>query len=200
MARWVRDEVLNQPADFVDFLMNDYLTKNGFKLTERKGEQVWKEGDGYLAMARFLKYTYINGTLHLEAWVGLFRENALKGFVGSLPKKFYREGLEELIRLLHQPIPPDGMGQMGQPVVVQVPDHSGPAVPAMVLGIMGIVIGLLIPIVGLVLSGIAMSLGQRARNSSKYGTAKTAVILGTIGMVISLLNWIGGIILNVMLF
>ena len=39
MARWVRDEVLNQPADFVDFLMNDYLMKNGFKQTERKGEQ-----------------------------------------------------------------------------------------------------------------------------------------------------------------
>ena len=37
MARWVRDEVLNQPADFVDFLMNDYLMKNGFKQTERKG-------------------------------------------------------------------------------------------------------------------------------------------------------------------
>ena len=109
MARWVRDEVLNQPADFVDFLMNDYLMKNGFKQTERKGEQVWKEGDGYFSMARFLKYSYINGVLHLEAWVGLFRENALKGFAGSLPKKFYRESLEELLRLLHQPIPQNGM-------------------------------------------------------------------------------------------
>ena len=200
MARWVRDEVLNQPADFVDFLMNDYLMKNGFKQTERKGEQVWKEGDGYFAMARFLKYSYINGVLHLEAWVGLFRENALKGFVGSLPKKFYRESLEELLRLLNQPIPQNGMDQTGQPVVVQVPDHSGPAVPAMVLGILGIAIGLLIPIVGVILSGIAMSLGQRARNSSKYGIARSAVILGTIGMVISLLNWIGGIILNFLLF
>lgn len=159
-----------------------------------------KEGDGYFAMARFLKYSYINGVLHLEAWVGLFRENALKGFVGSLPKKFYRESLEELLRLLHQPIPQNGMDQTGQPVVVQVPDHSGPAVPAMVLGILGIAIGLLIPIVGVILSGIAMSLGQRARNSSKYGIARSAVILGTIGMVISLLNWIGGIILNFLLF
>ncbi|MBS6954825.1 MAG: DUF4190 domain-containing protein [Enterocloster asparagiformis] len=197
MARWVCDEILNQPADFVDFLMEDYLTKNGFKLTERKGEQVWKVGDGYLTMARFLKYSYNNGALHLEAWVGLFRENALKGFVGSLPKKFYRESLEELVRLLHQPIPQDGTGE---PVVVQVPDHSGPAIPALVLGIMGIVIGLLIPIVGLILSGIAMSLGQRARNSAQFGMAKTAVILGTVGMVISLLNWIGGIILNIMFF
>ena len=52
----------------------------------------------------------------------------------------------------------------------------------------------------MILSGIAMSLGQRARNSSKYGIARSAVILGTIGMVISLLNWIGGIILNFLLF
>lgn len=200
MARWIRDEVLNQPADFVEFLMNDYLTKNGFLHVTRKGEQVWKEGDGFLTMARFLKYSYENGMLHLEAWTGTFRENALTGFVGSLPKKFYRESLEELIRLLHQPIPSDGMGAQGQPIVVQVPDHAGPAVPALVCSILGIVSGLLIPIIGLIFSGFGMSLGQRARNSSKYSMAKTAVILGTIGMVLSLLNWIGGIILNLMFF
>lgn len=200
MARWIRDEVLNQPTDFVDFLMNDYLTKNGFLRVTRKGEQVWKEGDGFLTMARFLKYSYENGMLHLEAWTGAFRENAMTGFVGSLPKKFYRESLEELIRLLHQPIPQGGMGEQGQPIVVQVPDHSGPAVPALVCSILGIVTGLLIPIIGLIFSGIGMSMGQRARNSSKYSTAKTAVILGTIGMVLSLLNWIGGILLNLMFF
>lgn len=200
MARWVRDEVLNQPADFVNFLMNDYLAKNGFKLVTRKGEQMWKEGDGFLTMARFLKYSYMNGTLHLEAWTGMFRENALKGFVGSLPKKFYRESLEELIGLLHQPLPAGGTEQTGQPIAVQVPDHSGPAVPALVLGILGILTGLLIPILGLLLSGIAMSLGQRARNSSKYSMAKTAVVLGTVGMVLSLLNWVGGIILSIIFF
>ena len=200
MARWIRDELLNQPADFVEFLMNDYLTKNGFLRVTRKGEQVWKEGDGFLTMARFLKYSYENGMLHLEAWTGAFRESALTGFVGSLPKKFYRESLEELIRLLHQPIPPEGMGAQGQPIVVQVPDHAGPAVPALVCSILGIVSGLLIPIIGLIFSGFGMSLGQRARNSSKYSMAKTAVILGTICMVLSLLNWIGGIILNLMFF
>ena len=200
MARWIRDELLNQPADFVEFLMNDYLTKNGFLRVTRKGEQVWKEGDGFLTMARFLKYSYENGMLHLEAWTGVFRESALTGFVGSLPKKFYRESLEELIRLLHQPIPSEGMGAQGQPIVVQVPDHAGPAVPALVCSILGIVSGLLIPIIGLIFSGFGMSLGQRARNSSKYSMAKTAVILGTIGMVLSLLNWIGGIILNLMFF
>ena len=29
MARWTRDEELNQPADFVQFMMEDFLTKNG---------------------------------------------------------------------------------------------------------------------------------------------------------------------------
>ena len=29
MARYVRDLVLNKPDDFVQFMMNDYLQKNG---------------------------------------------------------------------------------------------------------------------------------------------------------------------------
>ena len=30
MARYVREVVLNKPEDFVQFIMNDYLQKNGF--------------------------------------------------------------------------------------------------------------------------------------------------------------------------
>ena len=45
MARWTRDEVLNQPDDFVQFMMEDFLTKNGFKKKTHKGQEVWQEGD-----------------------------------------------------------------------------------------------------------------------------------------------------------
>ena len=31
MARWTRDERLDQPQDFVRFMMEDYLNKGGFK-------------------------------------------------------------------------------------------------------------------------------------------------------------------------
>lgn len=186
MARWTVDEPLGQPDDFVEFFMIDYLTKNGFKKTTRKGEEVWKAGDGILVMARFLKYSYASGTLHLEAWIGMFRENALKGFVAAYPKKVYRDSLQEMLRLLHQPLPQPGQEGMGQqPIVVQVADHSGTAIPALVCSILGICTALLIPILGILFSGLGLSFGQKARNSVKPGLAKAAVIAGTVGLAMS---------------
>lgn len=34
MARFTRDLVLNKPDDFVHFIMNDYLQKNGFSMSD----------------------------------------------------------------------------------------------------------------------------------------------------------------------
>ncbi len=38
MARFVKDLQLNKPDDFVEFIMNDYLKKNQFSLSDWKGE------------------------------------------------------------------------------------------------------------------------------------------------------------------
>ena len=38
MARYVKDIVLNKPEDFVNFIMQDYLRKNQFVMSEWKGE------------------------------------------------------------------------------------------------------------------------------------------------------------------
>ena len=35
MARWVRDERLNQPSDFVRFIMEDYLNKSQIILNDK---------------------------------------------------------------------------------------------------------------------------------------------------------------------
>lgn len=189
MARWTRDERLDQPDDFVRFMMEDYLTKSGFKKKIHKDQEVWQEGDGFLTAARFVRYEYRDGMFHLEAWIGKRRENPLKGFVGALPKKLFRESLEELIRLLHQPLSQEG-GQ-GSVVTVQVPDHGNAAVPAMVLSILGIVVTLLLsPLFGLLLACIGIALGQKARTSSKNNIAKAAVILGTIGIVLALVAYV----------
>ena len=179
MARWTRDEVLNQPADFVQFMMEDFLTKN------------WQEGDGFLTMARFIRYEYNDGSFHLEAWIGKKRENPIKGFVGAMPKKMFRESLEELIRLLHQPLP-QGQEETGNKVItIQVPDHGKCAVPAMILSILGIVVGLLLsPLGGIVLGGLGISFGQKARSSSKSNIGRAAVILGTIAMVAAIIGYV----------
>lgn len=193
MARWTRDERLDQPEDFVRFMMEDYLNKSGFKKIVHKGEEVWREGDGFLTAARFIRYEYKDGGLHLEAWIGKRRENPLKGFVGALPKKLFRESLEELIRLLHQPLPQNGGGS--NVVTVQVADHAGAAVPAMVLSILGIVVGLFLwALGGILLGSLGISFGQKARTSSKNNIAAAAVILGTIAIVAGLLGYLGYII------
>lgn len=41
MARYVKDLVLNKPEDFVTFIMNDYLQKNQFVVSEWKGEPAY---------------------------------------------------------------------------------------------------------------------------------------------------------------
>lgn len=38
MARFVKDLVLNKPEEFVTFVMNDYLQKNQFSMSDWKGE------------------------------------------------------------------------------------------------------------------------------------------------------------------
>lgn len=201
MARWTRDETLNQPEDFVQFLMDDFMNKNGFKKKTHKGEEVWQEGDGFLTMARFIRYDYTGGNFHLEAWIGKRKENGLTGFVGALPKKMFRETLEELIRLLHQPLSQGQGTGSGNVVTIQVPDHSKSAIPAMILSILGIIVGLLLsPLLGIVLGGLGITFGQKARNSSMTNLAKAAVILGTIAMVAALIGYIMNLVVVFSLF
>lgn len=44
MARYIREVQLDRPADFVQFIMGDFLSKHGFKLKEVKGEMVYHGG------------------------------------------------------------------------------------------------------------------------------------------------------------
>lgn len=89
MSRYTNDLPLNKPADFVQFMMNDYLSKNGFSTAEWKGQPVYRAGDPMLEGYKFMTWSYINGVLHVEAWLkGLFGgEMGLTGFVGCLQKK-----------------------------------------------------------------------------------------------------------------
>lgn len=55
MARYVREVVLNKPEDFVQFIMNDYLQKNGFVMSDWKGEPAFRAGDPALEGYKYLK-------------------------------------------------------------------------------------------------------------------------------------------------
>lgn len=107
MARFTQDVVLNKPDDFVFFMMNDFLQKNGYAMSDWKGEPAYRAGDGFVEAYKYLKWSYNGGVFHLEAWMkGSFGgEWDLDGFVGCLVKKPYKESLMQLIALLQQTIP-----------------------------------------------------------------------------------------------
>lgn len=217
MARYIREEQIGKPDDFVAFIMNDFLTKGGFSQKEVKGELVWQEGVGMLAPPKFLKYSYVNGVIHIEAWMktawlpGVYTgENAMTGFVGAVPKSAYKKSIEELIGLLYQPLPSDnaymngagtpqmnGAGmQPGQPIMVQGVDNSRYATLALVFGLISLA-GLFIPLIGILFGCMGIAYGNKGKNSSKKGMAKAGFIIGIIGVVISALLWILNIILVV---
>ena len=105
MARYVKDLVLNKPEDFVTFIMNDYLQKNQFVVSEWKGEPAYRTGDALIEGYKYLKWSYENGTLHLEAWMKstFGKEMGLDGFVGALQKKPYRQSTDWSISASYLP-------------------------------------------------------------------------------------------------
>ena len=69
MARFTRDLVLNKPDDFVQFIMNDFLQKNQFEMSDWKGEAAYRAGDAMVEGFKYLKWSYNGGVFHLEAWL-----------------------------------------------------------------------------------------------------------------------------------
>lgn len=144
MARYIRDIVLNKPADFVAFMMNDYLQKNGFSFFKWKYEAAFRAGDGVIESYKYLKWGYDGRILHIEAWVrDLFgMEISLDSLSFTLQRSAFKKSLEQLFTLLNQNIPMpnqpahDTNGQpIPQPIPVQTADNSSAAVMALVSGV-----------------------------------------------------------------
>ena len=200
MGRYVRHEVLNQPEDFVSYMMNDFLTKHGFELVEFKKQRVFRAGGGWFEMPKFLVWSYQNRVFHMEAWTrtlilpGVYGgENALSGFYGALPKKMYKDDLEQLIMLLHQPVgnAPQNVGQpagegapaVKTPIVVQGVDTSRYANMALGFGIAGLVLCWLI--FGFIFDIVGIIYAIKGKNSMKKGRATAGLVCAIIGLVIT---------------
>jgi len=218
MARYVVDLQLNKPNDFVAFIMNDYLQKNQFSMSNWKGEPAYRAGDAMMEGYKFLKWYYSNGVLHLEAWLkGTFGgEWGLEGFVGFLMKKPYKESLSQLMVVLQQPLPQTmPMGQPGmpsmnqqmvggngqfvppvapQPVVVTTVDNSGAAIAALVLGIVALVLGFISPLFSIIAACIAFSMARMGSGSSKAGCATAGKVMSIVGLCIAIVMWVLNIV------
>ncbi|WP_297958856.1 DUF4190 domain-containing protein [uncultured Ruminococcus sp.] len=73
-------------------------------------------------------------------------------------------------------------------------DNSGKATASMVCGIISLVLWC-IPIAGLALGIVAVTLGTKSKDSMNGGRAKAGFIMGCIGLGLSVINWIAGTIL-----
>lgn len=118
MSRYIRNEVLNQPEDFVNFMMQDFLSKHGFEYKEFKGQMVYRAGGGFIELPKFFIWNYQNGIMHIEAWVrvlwlpGVYgKESDMGGFYGAVVKQMYKKDVDDLIQLLHQPLNQQAYGQ-----------------------------------------------------------------------------------------
>ena len=195
MARYTYDLVLNKPEDFVQFVVNDFLQKNRFETADYNGEAVYRAGDPMVEGYKYLKWSYIGGVFHVEAWLkGLSGEMDLDGFVGTLQKKPYKESLEQLYAALQQPIQaaPGQGAQAGpgpQPVPVYTVDNTKAATMAMVFGILSIIAGLLIPIAGLILGILGVTRARMGAGSSMAGRAKIGKVCSIVGIVVAILMW-----------
>lgn len=189
MARYIKDLVLNQPDDFVYFMMNDYLKRNEFSLAMwKKKEQAYRAGDAMLEGYRYLKWSYVNGVLHIEAWLrGSFGgEWGLTGFVGCVMKKPYRESLEMLFETLQQEIPEPQQNQDGTMVInVKTADNSPDATTSLILGIFSLVL-CCIPLLSVIFGAISCMKARKSFSSSKRNSAIAGMVLSIIGMIISI--------------
>lgn len=195
MARYTYDLVLNKPEDFVQFVMNDFLQKNRFEPADYNGEVVYRAGDRMVEGYKYLKWSYIGGVFHVEAWLkAVSGEMGLDGFVGMVQKKPFKESLEQLYAVLQQPIQaaPGQDAQAGpgpQPVPVYTVDNTKAATMAMVFGILSIIAGLLIPIAGLILGILGVTRARMGAGSSMAGRAKIGKVCSIVGIVIAILMW-----------
>lgn len=198
MARFVIDEVLNQPDDFVSYMMNDFLTKHGFSYVEFKGQMVFRAGGGWFEMPKFLVWNYQNGVLHLEAWArylilpGVYsKEKDLDGFYGIVVKQAYKNDVIQLVQLLHQPVAGAQQTAGGQmqpnprPVMVQGVDTVRYANFGLGFGIFALAVSWFMGWFGLFFGIMAIIYANKGRTSAKRGRATAGLVCAIIAVVIS---------------
>ena len=199
--RYVREEQINKPEDFVIFIMNDYLSKNGFIQKQVKGEWVWQEGVGMLTVPKFLKYSYENGVLHLEAWIktawlpGVYgKDMNLDGAVAAVPKQSYKKELQSLVDILYQPIPENntyGIDENGNainsPITVQCFDTKNKAITGFICSLVAFVAMFLNVYLGIILACFGIVNSKKGMTSTKKGLATAGFVLGIIAIVVCIL-------------
>ena len=205
MARYIQNVFLNKPNDFVAFMMNDYLQKNGFCLSCSNGESVFRAGDPMLEGYKYLKWNYDGCVLHVEAWLrGYFgKEMDLDGYIACFQKEPFRKSLEDLFNLMLQPLPMSNQplyDMNGQPVPqvipVQTVDNTSAASLALIFGIICLALAFLSPLFSVLFATLGFNKARMGGGSSKAKYAVAGKGLCIAGTIVAIIMWILNIVLN----
>ncbi len=112
MARFVTEfQSARSDAD-ISYVVNDFLTKEGFTYTDFQGEMLWKKGKGIMTAPQFIKVECQNSVVHMEAWIkypllpGVYvGEMGLTGFFAFAVKDVLKSRVQALTGYL-QPVAP----------------------------------------------------------------------------------------------
>ncbi|MBP3460558.1 MAG: hypothetical protein J6K58_15265 [Lachnospiraceae bacterium] len=212
MARYIIEEQLNKPADFVDYIIRDFADRYGMKVVERKGERYLECKDYIIGGVMRFKHTYYNGFIHIEAWLkGSFgMEVGLDGFWGWGIKAMYKSRIDELMAALRQPLPSDGMlyqnpqmsnmamGNTGQPIAVRGTGNPAHATTALIFSGFAVAIGFCIPIIAIILAGSGVYYAKSAMGTAEDKKAQLAYRLSIWAIVIVGVMFIINLLLIVM--
>jgi len=98
MARYgKRFPMNNVDMNYVASAVGEYMTNEGFKLVDYRGQQVWKKGVGLLTAPQYLVISFFQDEVIVEAFLrfALFPgvyvgEMGIDGFFGAVPKSLLK--------------------------------------------------------------------------------------------------------------
>lgn len=109
MARYTEEFVFDGNQEQLEVQIQNYMDQEGFKLTNYKGEEVFKKGYGILTGPEYLKVEYFDGTVVLGAWIkfallpGVFLgETGITGAFGAIPKKKLKKRVTRIIDIIQE--------------------------------------------------------------------------------------------------
>lgn len=120
MGRYIRDFQTNANSEYIHTVLNQYLSKEGYKYITLDGENVFKMGVGVLASPTIFKFSYYNNVVRMETWMkytllpGVYiGEIGVDGFVGALAKGRWKKRIkyvEDLLLNMSKQFPVNGLG------------------------------------------------------------------------------------------
>ncbi|MGN0401182.1 MAG: hypothetical protein ACI4HQ_02825 [Acetatifactor sp.] len=222
MGRFVKEVQLDKSLDIVSIVMEDYFYHNSFTRSYWNDEMVYCYKDSY-GKERYMKWSYTCGLFHLEAWLknSFGGEMDLNGVGGGASRKEYLESIERLLVTLqqgdtdyanghmnsdpihHEDNPGDNHKTWKKDTSWQNPffgekNSDAEENNSYVIAFLAMGIGLFSPLIGIILSVIALNKGKGTENYRKIKMVAImaillALIVAFIGNIPFLLAFLSGV-------